>query len=69
MENADAFFETCLADGDELVGRALEPRRHHNPIVMPDLTEVIPQARVAVDHPIFDEIPKSQFVGGHLIQG
>jgi hypothetical protein len=61
------LLEAGLADGNELVGRALKPGGHHQPVIMPYLAKLLPQAGVAVDHPILDEVAQSEFVSDGLI--
>ena len=41
---------------DELVGRPLEPGRHHPAVVVPDAAEALPVAGVAPDDPALDDV-------------
>ena len=56
MEDPDASLESLAADADELVGRPLEPRRHHPAVVVPDRAKPLPVAGVAPDRPVRDQL-------------
>jgi hypothetical protein len=63
MQDAHALVVALLADPDEVVGRALEPGRHHAPVVMPDGAEFLPLARVAPHRPVLDQLADGETVG------
>src|SRR5262249_42611038 len=56
MQDVDALLEALAAHPNELVGAALEPRRHHAPVGMPDRAEPLPVAGVAPHRPAFDDV-------------
>ena len=45
-----------LRDADELVGRPLEPGRHHHAVVVPDGAKALPVAGVAPHRPVLDQL-------------
>src|SRR5437660_1421417 len=65
MQDADAFVPALAAHFDELLGRTLEPRRHHPAVVMPYRAKALPIAGVAPENPVFDDFTDPQtFVHG-----
>ena len=62
VQYAHAAPVAVLADADEFVGRALEPRRPYLPVIMPNAAELVPHPRVAPQHPLFDKIANDLFV-------
>ena len=54
------LFEALAADADEFVGGALDPGRHHHPVVVPDGAEALPVAGVAPDRPVLDQLADQQ---------
>jgi hypothetical protein len=57
VEDPHASLEAGTAHLDELVCAALEPRRHHPAVVVPDAAKALPVARVAPDDPALDDVP------------
>src|SRR5262249_59482861 len=53
-----------LACLDEVVGAALEPRRHHPSIRVPDGAQPIPYPGVAPERPVLDQLANAGAVGG-----
>ena len=51
--------QPSLRDADEVVGRALEPGRHHHAVVVPDGAKARPVAGVAPHGPVLDELAQA----------
>src|SRR6185312_6112397 len=65
VQDADAALEPFAADADELGGRALKPRCHHEAVVVPHGGEALPVTRVAPQDPVLDQLADQQTVVGH----
>ena len=63
MQDADALLEAGSADGDELLGAALEPGGHHAAVVVPDAAKALPVAGVAPHHPVLHHLADGVAVG------
>src|SRR6516165_1308737 len=66
MQNAHAAHPALIVDLDELLEATLKPGRHHATFRMPDGAEAIPQPRVAIHGPVFNEFADGDFVGGDV---
>ena len=69
MQDADALVPALATHFDELLGRTLEPRRHHPPVVVPYGAKAFPIARIAPQYPVLDDFtdPQSFVHGVHRI--
>src|SRR4029078_8435844 len=56
VQYAHAAPVAVLANADEFVGRALEPRRPYLPVIMPNAAELVPHPRVAPQHPLLSKV-------------
>src|SRR4029077_8986130 len=62
MQDAHALLVALLAHPDELVARALEPGRHHAPVLVPHLAEAVPLPRIAQHGPVLDQLADSEAI-------
>src|SRR5207237_369711 len=67
VEDAHAALEAVAAHVDELRRRTLEPGRAHPAVLMPDGGEPIPEAGVAPQDPVLDQLPDLEFVSAQHV--
>src|SRR5438046_2055908 len=67
MKDVDALVPAFAAHFDETLRRTLKPRRHHSAVLVPDIAEALPVARIAPHDPVLHDLANAQLVDEYRV--